>query len=120
VVSRFAALIAGLAIALAAVGVATADRENGELPGSTTLTGANELPGPGDPNTTSAGHIPVAPVGASRPVAVPLRRGTDGGLGCAQNVDPSAIKAIHKHPSASYVKVHCTRLLRESALHGVP
>ncbi len=43
-------LIAGLAVALFVAGVATAG--NGGRPLSTTLTGAEEAPGPGDADAT--------------------------------------------------------------------
>ena len=99
--SRFAVFIASLAVALAVAGVASA--ENGGRPLSTTLTGANEAPGPGDPNATgeadlrlnqgqrrvcfdvswadvdgvvSAGHIHIAPVGVPGPIVVPLFTGS--------------------------------------------
>jgi CHRD domain len=102
--SRFAVFIAGLAIVLAVAGVATAG--NGGRPLSTSLTGANEAPGPGDPNATgvadlrlnqgqervcfdvswadvdgvvSAGHIHVAPVGDPGPIVVPLFEGSFAG-----------------------------------------
>jgi hypothetical protein len=99
--SRFAVLFAGLAIVLALAGVATAG--NGGRPLSTSLTGASEAPGPGDPNATgvaslrlnqgqervcfdvswadvdgvvSAGHIHIAPVGDPGPIVVTLFEGT--------------------------------------------
>jgi hypothetical protein len=102
--SRFAVFIASLAVALAVAGVASA--ENGGRPLSTTLTGANEAPGPGDPNATgeadlrlnqgqmrvcfdvswadvdgvvSAGHIHIAPVGVPGPIVVPLFTGSFAG-----------------------------------------
>lgn len=102
--SRFAAFIASLAVVLAVASVATAG--NGGRPLSTTLTGANEAPGPGDPNATgeadlrlnqgqrrvcfdvswadvdgvvSAGHIHIAPVGVPGPIVVPLFTGSFAG-----------------------------------------
>lgn len=102
--SRFAVFIASLAVVLAVASVATAG--NGGRPLSTTLTGANEAPGPGDPNATgevdlrlnqgqrrvcfdvswadvdgvvSAGHIHVAPVGVPGPIVVPLFTGSFAG-----------------------------------------
>lgn len=133
--SRIAALIAGLAVALAVAGVATAG--SGGRPLSTTLTGAEEAPGPGDPNATGeadlrlnqgqkrvcfdvswadvdgevfAGHIHIAPVGAPGPIVVTLFTGsfagTDTASGCVQGVDRGLVKAIRKHPSAYYVNVH--------------
>jgi hypothetical protein len=101
---RFAVLMAVLAVALAVAAVAGA--ENGGRPLSTTLTGANEAPGLGDPNATgeadlrlnqgqrqvcfdvswadvdgvvSAGHIHIAPVGAPGPIVVPLFTGSFAG-----------------------------------------
>ena len=145
--SRFAVLIAGLAVALAVAGVATAG--NGGRPLSTTMTGANEAPGPGDPNATGeadvrlnqgqrricfdvswadvdgvvfAGHIHIAPVGVPGPIVVPLFTGsfagTDATSGCVQDVDPGLIKAIRKHPSAYYVNVHSDPAFTGGALRG--
>jgi CHRD domain len=101
---RFAVLIAGLAIALAVVSPAGAG--TGGRPLSTTLTGANEAPGPGDPDATGqadlrlnqgkervcfdvswsgidgtvfAGHIHVAPVGVPGPIVVTLFNGSFAG-----------------------------------------
>jgi hypothetical protein len=91
------AVITGLVVALVAAGVAAGD--DGGRPFSTTLTGAQEAPGPGDPDATgqadlrlnqgqnevcfdiswanvdgvvSAAHIHVAPAGSPGPVVVPL------------------------------------------------
>lgn len=101
---RLAMLIAGLAVALAVAGVAIAD--SGGRPLSTTLTGASESPGPGDPNATGqadlrlnqgqkrvcfdvswadvdglvfAGHIHIAPVSAAGPIVVTLFTGSFAG-----------------------------------------
>jgi CHRD domain len=101
---RFAALIVGLALGLVGAGVAVAD--NGGRPLSTSLTGAEEAPGPGDPNATgqadlrlnqgqsrvcfdiswadidgtvSAGHIHIAPPGEPGPIVVPLFEGSFAG-----------------------------------------
>src|SRR5918994_6981571 len=52
---RLAALIAGLAIGLVGVGVAVAD--TGGRPLSTTLTGAEEAPGPGDADATGQADL---------------------------------------------------------------
>jgi hypothetical protein len=144
---RFAVLIAGLAVALAVAGVATAG--NGGRPLSTTLTGANEAPGPGDPNATGeadlrlnqgqrrvcfdvswadvdgevfAGHIHIAPVGVPGPIEVTLFTGsfagTDATSGCVQGVDRGLIKAIRKDPSAYYVNVHSQPDFPDGAVRG--
>jgi hypothetical protein len=97
----FAVLIAGVAVALAFGSVATAD--DGGRPLSTTLVGAEEAPGPGDPDATGqavltlnqgqnevcfdiswadvdgtvfASHIHVAPAGEPGPVVVTLFTGS--------------------------------------------
>jgi hypothetical protein len=94
-------LIAGVAVALAFGSVATAD--DGGRPLSTTLVGAEEAPGPGDPDATGqavltlnqgqnevcfdiswadvdgtvfASHIHVAPAGEPGPVVVTLFTGS--------------------------------------------
>jgi hypothetical protein len=144
---RFAVLIAGLAVALAVAGVATAG--NGGRPLSTPMTGAEEAPGPGDPNATGqadlrlnqgrervcfdvswadvdgtvfAGHIHVAPVGVPGPIVVGLFEGTFAGTddtsGCVQGVDRDLIKAIRKDPSAYYVNVHSQPDFMGGAVRG--
>jgi hypothetical protein len=102
--SYLTAFVTSLVVALAAVGVAAAD--DGGRPLSTTLTGAEEAPGPGDPNATGqadltlnqgqnevcfdiswadidgevfAGHIHVAPAGSPGPIVVTLFTGAFAG-----------------------------------------
>jgi CHRD domain len=99
-----AALAAVLVAAFAVTGVAIGD--DGGRPLSTTLTGAEEVPGPGDPDATGqanlrlnqgqnevcvdiswaavdgtvfAGHIHVGPAGVAGPVVVTLFTGSFGG-----------------------------------------
>jgi len=106
--SRFAALTGALAVALAAATVATAG--DGGRPLATALSGAEEAPGPGDPDATgqadlrlnqgrkrvcfdlawtdvdgvvSAAHIHVAPAGSPGPVVVPLFSGAFAGTDAA-------------------------------------
>ena len=98
------AIATGVAVVLALGGVAAAD--DGGRPLSTTLTGAEEAPGPGDANATGqaelrlnqgqnevcfdiswadidgtvfAGHIHVAPAGDPGPIVVSLFSGTFAG-----------------------------------------
>ena len=100
------ALVTGLVVALGTGGVANAD--HGGRPLSTTLTGAEEAPGPGDPNATGqadltlnqgqrevcftiswadidgevfAAHIHVAPAGEPGPIVVTLFTGSFAGTG---------------------------------------
>ena len=102
--SRLAVLIAALAATLAFTGVALAG--NGGRPLSTPMTGAEEAPGPGDPDATGqadlrlnqgqrrvcfdlswenidgtvvAAHIHKAPPGVPGAIVVPLFEGTFAG-----------------------------------------
>jgi hypothetical protein len=101
---RFALLIVGLAVALGAVSPASAG--TGGRPLSTTLTGAEEFPDPGDPDATGqanlklnqgkervcfdvswagidgtvfAGHIHVGEPGVAGPIVVTLFTGSFAG-----------------------------------------
>ena len=103
---------------------------------TTTLTGANEIPGPGDPDgsgtatiTINRGlgevcweievaditlpaigaHIHLAPVTAAGPVVIPLTPPDPTGTssGCT-TVDRELARAIAKDPGAYYVNVHTT------------
>jgi CHRD domain len=101
---RFVVLIVGLAAALALVSPATAGTGGRAL--STTLTGAEEFPGPGDPDATGqadlrlnqgkkrvcfdiswaavdgtvfAGHIHSGAVGVAGPIVVTLFEGSFAG-----------------------------------------
>jgi hypothetical protein len=101
---RFAVVMACVAMGLAVVSSAGAG--TGGRPLSTTLTGASEAPGPGDPDATGqadlrlnqgkervcfdvswsgidgtvfAGHIHVAPVGVPGPIVVTLFSGSFAG-----------------------------------------
>ena len=103
-VKRLAAFLAGLSVVLLMAGPALAG--SGGRPLSTTMTGAEEAPGPGDPNafgradlrlnqgqsrvcfdiswtdidgTVFAAHIHVAPPGSPGPIVVPLFEGTFSG-----------------------------------------
>jgi hypothetical protein len=101
---RLAMLVAIPAVVLALAPVATAG--DGGRPLSTTMTGAQEVPGPGDADATGsvdlrlnqgqrricfdidwanvdgtvfAGHIHVAPAGVAGPIVVPLFSGSFAG-----------------------------------------
>jgi len=103
---------------------------------TTTLTGAAEVPGPGDPDgrgtatitlnhgqgtvcwqiwvsditlPATAAHIHEAPVGVAGPVDVALSAPDASGFasGCA-TVSREEIKEIIQHPEEYYVNVHTT------------
>jgi hypothetical protein len=136
--------------ALALVGVAgTAGLAGaGGRPLATDLNGAEEVPGPGDPDATGqadftfnkgkgevcydlswsgidgtvvAAHIHHAPAGVAGPVVVPLPVGTSDGSGAISNcvpVEPELMRAILKDPSSYYVNVHSTPNFPAGAIRG--
>ncbi len=118
---------AGLTLAATA-----AAADNGGRPFNVTMTGAQEAPGPGDPDGSGTAefrvnpgqgeicytltvsgiepatmaHIHRAPPGSPGPVVVPLAAPTSGtSSGCA-NVDRALAQEIIRNPDAFYVNVH--------------
>lgn len=101
-------------------------------PFATTLTGAAEVPGPGDPDGSgtaeltlnpglgeicytltvadivpaTAAHIHVGTSDVAGPVVVPLEPPTTGESSACAEVDPALIRAILKNPENYYVNVH--------------
>jgi len=99
---------------------------------TTTLTGAAERPGPGDPDgsgtakiwlnrgqgevcweltvsgiaTATAAHIHVAPAGVPGPIVVPLSPPASGSSSGCAIADRDLIKAIIQNPEQYYVNVH--------------
>jgi hypothetical protein len=144
--SRLVVLVVGFALALA-VG-ATAIAGTGGRPLSTTMTGAEEAPGPGDADATGqadlrlnqgqrrvcfdlswtgidgtvfAAHIHRAPPGSPGPIVVPLFEGTFAGTDSASGCVPAdrvLVKAIRKDPSAYYVNVHSLPDFPNGAIRG--
>jgi len=126
-----AVLLIGFALALSA-NAASAD--NGGVRLSTTLLGANEVPGPGDPAGSgtavlrlnagqeqicytltvsdiapaTAAHIHVGPTGVAGPVVVPLVPPTSGTSSACASVSRELILAIIRDPELYYVNVHTT------------
>jgi CHRD domain len=109
-----------------------AAQDPGGRPFSTTLTGAAEVPGPGDPDGTgeatltlnqgealicfqlsvtdiapaTAAHIHVGAEGVAGPVVVGLSPPTTGFSSGCVSADPELIKIIRKNPENYYVNVH--------------
>jgi hypothetical protein len=106
--------------------------DGGGRPISVPMTGAEEAPGPGDPDGSghasfslnqgqgeicytltvediapaTAAHIHIAPPGVPGPVVVPLEAPTDGSSSGCASVSEELIKAIRQNPGAYYVNVH--------------
>jgi hypothetical protein len=117
-----------LVAAIAVIGTAQAQGR----PLATTLTGAVEVPGPGDPDgagtatlavnpglgqicyeltvsgiaPATAAHIHVGAVGVAGPVVVPLAPPTGGSVSACAEVDRELALKILKRPADYYVNVH--------------
>ena len=122
------AVTAGL---LASLALAASVSATG-APISTTMTGAEEVPGPGDPDGSGtavlrlnpgkgqicytltvsgiepaiAAHIHVAPPGVAGPVVVPLAAPVEGSSSGCATVAKELVKAILLDPENYYVNVH--------------
>jgi hypothetical protein len=120
-------LVAAVTIVLAAQ-----KTEHGGRPFSTTLTGAAEVPGPGDADgtgrfkatfnpgqdqvcyelrvsnigTATAAHIHTGAAGVAGPVLVTLRTPTTGSVKDCVSVPREQVQAIIKTPGDYYVNVH--------------
>ena len=119
-------------VGILAYGTGRALADNGGRPISVVMTGAEEAPGPGDPDGTgtasftfnpglgqvcytltaeniepaTAAHIHIAPPGEPGPVVIPLIPPTSGtSSGCA-SADRALILNIIQNPDAYYVNVH--------------
>jgi CHRD domain len=120
-------------VPLALVGwVQTVSAADGGRPFATTLSGAAEVPGPGDPDgsgtatltvnpgrgeicytltvagiaPSTAAHIHVGPAGVAGPVVVPLGPPTDGTISACADVDRALALDIVQNPENYYVNVH--------------
>jgi CHRD domain len=123
--------VAALALT-ALVAMASMDALAQGRPLSTTLTGAAEVPGPGDPDGTgevfmtinsgqglvcfqlsvadiapaTAAHIHIGPVGVAGPVVVPLPPPTSGFSSACVSADHELLRDIIHDPANYYVNVH--------------
>jgi hypothetical protein len=127
--TRSIAIVLGLvALMAASVGSVSA----GGRPIVVEMTGAQEAPGPGDPDGTgtawfwinpgqgelcyvleveniapaAAAHIHLAPAGSPGPVVIPLIAPTSGSSSGCTSADRELLVAILVDPSAYYVNVH--------------
>jgi hypothetical protein len=136
-------LVLTIIAALASASVAFA---NGGRPLSTTLSGAQEVPGPGDPDGSAAVHLRLnqgqeevcfeitwnniapptamhiheAPVGVAGPVVVTLYSGPPlpgNSYSACVPADADEIKEIRKEPEEYYVNVH-NAVYPEGAIRG--
>ncbi|MDQ3769116.1 MAG: CHRD domain-containing protein [Actinomycetota bacterium] len=126
--------VAGLATLTAGVIALPAAADSDKRALTTKLSGAEEAPGPGDPNGkghatirikgddtvcftivtqridgSSAAHIHEAPSGEPGDVVVPLFAGQSDATsrrGCVDDVDPELIEDLREDPSDYYVNVH--------------
>ena len=134
--SHVRTLLAGSAVALTGVAVLStvppALADGGGRPLSTDLSGAREVPTPGDPDGTGAArlrvnpgqgricyvlevsgieparaaHIHEAPAGVAGPVVVPLVPPTTGSSQACAQVDRDLARDILRNPEDYYVNVH--------------
>jgi len=150
-VAMLLALILSLTTAIGLSGTVRADRvadaDQGGRTFSIRLTGAEEAPGPGDPDGSGSAvislnqgqgtvcfelsvqnitlpatgaHIHVAPAGSPGPIVVNLTApGADGtSSGCVEGVDRNLIKAIRQNPSSYYVNIHTLPDFGAGAVRG--
>jgi hypothetical protein len=130
--SLFVATVALVIAASILSGFVTAQEEQGGRRLATRLSGAAEVPGPGDPDgggravitlnqgqgqvcfdltvsniaSATAAHVHIAPVGEAGPVVVTLTPPTNGpSKGCV-SADAALIKEIRQNPENYYVNVH--------------
>jgi hypothetical protein len=126
-----------IALALFAFGsftLAGQDKEHGGRPLTATLTGATEVPGPGDTDgsgtasitlnpgqgqvcyeltvkdikTATAAHIHAGAAGVAGPVKVDLKGAAEGTWKGCVDADKELVKDIMQNPGNYYVNVHNT------------
>ena len=140
------AVVAVLVAVLALAALASADDGGRKL--TTTLTGAEEAPGPGDPDASGfaslrlnpgqgevcheiswaavdgevfAGHIHRGPAGSAGPVVVTLFTGSFAGtdsVSACVPADRELILAILQNPEGYYVNVHSRPNFPGGAVRG--
>jgi hypothetical protein len=124
--------VVGIAFTWVALASIPSLAAEGGRPLATVLTGAAEVPGPGDPDGSGtarltlnqgqaeicyeltvsgiaparAAHIHVGTADVAGPVVVGLTPPTNGSSSGCATVDADLIKAIRQHPENYYVNVH--------------
>ena len=141
-------LFVALAVFALVLAATPAFADDGGVKLTTALTGAEEAPGPGDPDasgtaslrlnpglgevcfnvswadvdgTVFASHIHVAPAGSPGPIVVTLFTGSFAGTGSMSgcvSADRELIKAIIQDPAAYYVNVHSRPNFPGGAIRG--
>jgi hypothetical protein len=142
------AMVAGLVVAPLGAGPAAASGLDHDSSGGrtlvTTLTGAQEAPGPGDPggfglavfrinpgqericyvltavgldSTVVAAHIHRAPPGVPGAIVLPLEAPVGGFSAACADVERALATEIATHPGDFYVNVH-TETFRAGAIRG--
>ncbi len=127
---RVGKLTGAICVSLAFLGTANAAAGPADL--FTRATGAQEIPGPGDPNGFGAAmidikqgtgqvcigvryrglngpnamHIHTGAAGESGPIVVNLTPALTGGQRCVSGVDPELLQAIMDTPGAFYLNIH--------------
>ena len=127
-----ALLCGGLGLTAAVASPATAAGDRSGRPLSTGLTGAEEVPGPGDPDGSgtallrvnpgrgtlcyrlsvqeiagaTGAHLHEAPTGEAGPIVVPLQPPSDGTSSGCVNIGRALAHDIVRDPSDYYVNVH--------------
>lgn len=129
--SLAALVLAGVAAALMAASVTLASPPEGRFTDATRLTGAEEIPGPGDPDGSglavirgtregeicyrlrvkdiapaTAAHIHIGSRGQAGPVVQGLAPPTEGSSAACVSVAPALAAAIDADPSNYYVNIH--------------
>lgn len=123
-------LLLAAALLVAIPGVAAAD--SGERPLFTVLSGAAEVPGPGDPDgfgiavlqarpdagrlcyvlnvkriePATAAHVHIGAAGVAGPVVINLEPPSNGSTRACTTADPALLRAIVADPAGYYVNVH--------------
>jgi hypothetical protein len=132
--TRDAVLLLAAAGVMGAAGLASSPvaADGGGRPLYAVMSGAEEAPGPGDPDGSgvavlrlnpgqeevcyritvdnidpaSAAHVHIAPIGVPGPVVIPLAPPTGGTSSGCVAASRALLKAILQDPSAYYVNVH--------------